>query len=431
MKSFIISICMAMGLLIISAVAHAQSNFSGTYTMSSEGTTLTLTIQEDQQTNLVGTLTSNVGASFKIEGQVMEDVGTGMCYNQEAAVYFETFFEGGQLVLTLIEIDEYNMPDYNTMRYLYFAKQGTAGYAQQQPPVQQQQQAPVSQQPSGNQQTGQVQQPTTQAKFPSSVNLSGKVLKEPSWGFQFAVPEGWVSQQSADGAILGHNTIAGMILVLPHQIKNIQSLHQELAGGLQDEGVSLMVSGSLQQIGNNALAGEYSGYIQGEQAKAWGVGTLSPYGGGAYIIAATTPEKYGKEIKSAADAIAANMQYFKPEVSDVMRHFVGKWVTTTGSTTDNMYLYPDGTYSDYYEASYSGNFSDGSGDVTGNWGTANQESNRGRWTVKGDKDSGRIIVTYPNGNQSVYNYRVHVERGEYYYNEYNINGRHYWKTALE
>ncbi len=114
-----------------------------------------------------------------------------------------------------------------------------------------------------------------------------------------------------------------------------------------------------------------------------------------------------------------------------MRHFVGKWVTTTGSTTDNMYLYPDGTYSDYYEASYSGNFSDGSGDVTGNWGTANQESNRGRWTVKGDKDSGQIIVTYPNGNQSVYNYRVHVERGEYYYNEYNMNGSHYWKTALE
>ncbi len=281
MKLLMITVYTAIGLLILPTVAHAQANFSGTYTMSSEGTTLTLIIQEDQLNNLIGTLTSNAGASFKIEGQVMENVGTGMCYNQEAAVYFETFFEGEQLVFTLIEIDEYNMPDYNTMRYLYFAKQGISGYAQQQPPVQQQ--VPVSQQPSGNQQTGQVQQPTTQAKSPSSVNLSGNVLKEPSWGLQFAAPEGWVSQQSAEGAILGHNTIAGMILVLPHQIKNIQSLHQELAGGLQDEGVSLMISGSLQQIGNNALAGEYSGYIQGEQAKAWGIGTLSPYGGGEHI----------------------------------------------------------------------------------------------------------------------------------------------------
>jgi hypothetical protein len=71
--------------------------------------------------------------------------------------------------------------------------------------------------------------------------------------------------------------------------------------------------------------------------------------------------------------------------------------------------------------------SDGSGNITGNWGVAGQNSNRGRWSIQGSIDSGTITVTNPDGSQDRYEYRVFVERGEKYYREYMFNSYHYRK----
>jgi hypothetical protein len=92
-----------------------------------------------------------------------------------------------------------------------------------------------------------------------------------------------------------------------------------------------------------------------------------------------------------------------------------------------MTFFPDGSYSDQSEASYSGDFTDGSGNVTGNWGVAGQNSNRGRWSVQGNLEAGTIVVVNPDGSQNRYDYRVFVERGQKYYREYLFNGYHYSK----
>jgi hypothetical protein len=231
--------------------------------------------------------------------------------------------------------------------------------------------------------------------------------------------------------LLGHNTIAGLIVVMPHMVESGTQLQSEMMQGIQEEGVYLTLAGSLTQHSSNSLIGDYSGLWDGTQVKAKCIGTLSPHGGGAYILAVTTPDKFGQEIMSAAQTIEKNLNYVKVDMAGLMQHFAGQWTSFTSNTTTWLYLYPNGIYSEDYEAAYAGDFTNDVGDVTGNWGATGQSSDRGRWIVRGNKESGKIIVKLENGDELVFNYKVHVERGETYYSEYWFNGRLYKKSALK
>lgn len=102
-----------------------QEDFTGTYTLSYEGTTLTLNLQQDQAQMITGSLTSTTGVNYTIQGQVSEGVAVGICYDQQGGVYFEAYFAEQQLVFTMIEPNEYNMPDYNKVQTLTFERSGT------------------------------------------------------------------------------------------------------------------------------------------------------------------------------------------------------------------------------------------------------------------------------------------------------------------
>jgi len=154
---------------------------------------------------------------------------------------------------------------------------------------------------------------------------------------------------------------------------------------------------------------------------------LSPYGGGAYLIAVSSPDKLNAELTIPLESIARNLQFLKTEISDLMQYFAGNWSTFTTNTTTWICFAPNGGYSEQYEAVYSGNTTDGYGSVTGNWGAASQDNSQGRWGVQGNRESGQIIVSLNNGNRIVYNYKVHQENGKKYYKEYWINGSLYSK----
>ncbi len=249
------------------------------------------------------------------------------------------------------------------------------------------------------------------------------------WGFKFVPPDDWISQVTNDWILLGHNTIAGLIIVMPHQAQSIAQMQIEMEEGLQEEGTDLRLSGIINTLQSNSLIADYEGYLDGTVAKAKCIGVLSPNGGGAYILAASTPEMLSDNLVNAAKTIASNMSFIKTEVPELMSHFAGKWTTFTTNTSTDIYLYPNGIYSEYYEASYSGNFQDG-GTNTGNWGASNQSNDTGKWTIKGNREKGTIIINMPNGDQSVVEYQVHIENGQTYYGEYWFNGSLYSKTAL-
>jgi hypothetical protein len=271
-------------------------------------------------------------------------------------------------------------------------------------------------------------QPSVGSSQPTaSAELASGEVGDPNWGFKFKPPDGWKFQKNGSGAILGHDTIAGMIIIMTHMAGNLQEVQDQLQKGLQEEGIQLSLTGTLQPLGDNILAGDYEGIANGQQVKARGFGTLSPYGGGAFIIAVTIPEKYGSPLTTPAEAIAKSMQYFKVEASELMQHFAGTWVNSTTNTETQMTLAPDGSYFENYEASYSGGFSNQYGSDLGGWGTARQDQGQGRWTVRGDRQQGSIIITKKDGGQIVLEYKVHVENGETYWKEYWFNGKLYGK----
>ena len=266
-----------------------------------------------------------------------------------------------------------------------------------------------------------------QAGVTGSSTISSGEVGDQSWGFKFRPPEGWKSQKTNETIILGHDTIAGVIVVLPHTLSNIQQVQQQMQEGLSEENVQLSLDGKIQPL-DNFIVGEYAGIVDNEQAKARSIGTLSPYGGGAFIIAISTPDKYSNELSSAAEAIAQKMQYFKVEASDLMQNFAGTWTNYTTNTATKITLAPNGDYFDHYEASYSGNFRDGAGNDTGNWGTANQNQGQGRWTVSGNRQQGKIVIRLKDGGENVLEYKVHEEKGQTYWNEYWFNGQLYGKN---
>jgi len=111
----------------------------------------------------------------------------------------------------------------------------------------------------------------------------------------------------------------------------------------------------------------------------------------------------------------------------LIQHFAGTWINYTKNTSTQITLSKDGSFSESYEASYSGNFSNQYGDNMGGWGTARQDQSQGRWTVRGDRQQGTIIIIKNNGEQITLEYKVHVEKGETFWNEYLFNGDLYGK----
>lgn len=273
--------------------------------------------------------------------------------------------------------------------------------------------------PSGNPLSGPA---TGGAGAPAAGAPAGGEVGDPSWGFGFTPPAGWKVNHDPSGAVLAHDRVPGMILVMPHQQTSLQAVAGEMQEGLQEEGLMLRPTGAIGQKGAGILAGEYGGIVQGQQAKAHGIGTLSPHGGGAYILAMTTPEQYGAELQGAAEALAASLRYFKVEVSDLVQHFIGKWayVSDRGSTLKNLTLAPDGTFEWVGETSI---VYETPTDVTTGYGK--HQGSQGRWTVRGTKDAGQLILAFPNGEQRAVEYQVHVENGQVYYNNYRFDGFFY------
>jgi hypothetical protein len=397
---------------VLTGFAFAQ-DLSGNYTLSSGGTVITLTLEQDAQGNIKGTLTSTTGAQFRVEGTFRDNVGRGTCVDNQGGSYFEAHLKGDQLLFAMIEPGPNNMPDYSKVKRLTFTRKEGATTAQQGPKA------------SPKQQGGQLQaSPQTPAGVGDSYILSKDEVSDPHWGFKFRLPKGWKAEKGPKGAILGHDTIAGMIWVFPHLASSFQEIQTQMQMGLTEEDVQLQLTSQLQSLGNNAIAGIFSGVYQRQQVKARGIGTFSSQGGGAYIIALALPKEFGSDLASVADTIAKSMQYSKAQESagaggaggamapsdsggqTLMRQMAGVYYSFSsagssysGGTERRITLCENGTYYSGSESSYSAGAGTG-----GAWGTANQKSGRGTWRVRGNVNKGILTTIDSSGKATEYRY---------------------------
>jgi hypothetical protein len=391
-----------------------SETLSGIYTLSSQGVTLTLTLKQDPQGNIKGTLSSTTGAQFQVEGIFKDGVGLGVCKSKEGGSFFEAHPKGNQLLFALMEAGPNNRPDYSKVKQLTFERKEGAPGSQQGP------------QASAKQQGGQLQAaPPAPPGMGGSVALSKDEVSDPSWGFKFSLPKGWKVEKGPKGAILGHDTIPGMIWVFPHLASSFQEVQKQMRAGLDEEEVQLQLTSQLQSLGNNVTAGIFSGVYQRQQVKARGIGTCSPNRGGAYIVAMTLPQKFGSDLANAADAIAKSIQYFKVQESasaggsgeaiapsgssnqQLIRQMAGIYysfssagLSSSGGTERRVVLCPNGTYYSGSESSYSA----GAG-TSGAWGAAGQRADRGSWRVQGNINEGILTTIDSSGKPTEYRYR--------------------------
>ena len=99
-----------------------QQSYTGIYQSTTNDIILTLTIKQEGFDVLTGTLKSSNGAQFILEGTVSEGIAAGVLSGNEGSLYFEAYMDGNDLTISLIEPDQYNMPDYNTAEYLVMSR---------------------------------------------------------------------------------------------------------------------------------------------------------------------------------------------------------------------------------------------------------------------------------------------------------------------
>lgn len=171
-------------------------------------------------------------------------------------------------------------------------------------------------------------------------------------GIRFTIPNGWVGQEMEAGVLLGHNSIPGFILIIPHQSQNMPQLEQEMAQGLQEEGgTALSPVGAAQKLSTSALGAEFGGLLEWQASKAYGIGSINPHGSGVYILALTSAQQYSEAYAGYAKAVWRSIEYYKPDNSGI----INKWKQTL---SQGRLTYMDSYYSpSYTDGGISGGYS--------------------------------------------------------------------------
>jgi len=111
----------------------------------------------------------------------------------------------------------------------------------------------------------------------------------------------------------------------------------------------------------------------------------------------TTEEKYAG-LKTRVESIASSFQFSRPQAPPVLEAIAGQWYyfssSSFGSSERYLNLCSDGRYSESSEIYSSGS----AGTAYGGSG------NTAQWTTEGDGNQGAVMVTYPNGKTTQFQY---------------------------
>ena len=152
-------------------------------------------------------------------------------------------------------------------------------------------------------------------------------------------------------------------------------------------------------------------------------------------VKGTASSDAGSQVNKTTQQQAQSQGGKAGNITEMMKHFAGYWWHYSGTSSlsheDLIYLAPDGTYRDRSENAANITNYDQYGDVSSQYLGDFQNSNRGRWTVEGNKYEGVIIVTNPDGTTFNINYRVKPSDNQKF-GDYYFNGRIYgWVTEQD
>lgn len=126
------------------------------------------------------------------------------------------------------------------------------------------------------------------------------------------LPAGWKTVQEDYGMIiLGHNSTAGMILLVEHGYSSDASILQNIAEGIQEEGVMLAAEGVPQKQTDGTYKGMLVGYADGQQVKApIRVSRSKTWNAGGVMVAALVrKDLYTESYDKLVNTIMSSLRY--------------------------------------------------------------------------------------------------------------------------
>jgi hypothetical protein len=134
-------------------------------------------------------------------------------------------------------------------------------------------------------------------------------------GITFRTPDGWIAEKRPEGYMLSSDSLEGLIVIIPHDFEDLGEMAESARAGIEDEesGTNLQLSSLIKHYGKNGISGEFRGVFQNRASKAYGIGLLSPLGGGVIVLAAVEPESYTSEYPKLVQAIASNIVFVQKE----------------------------------------------------------------------------------------------------------------------
>ncbi len=141
-------------------------------------------------------------------------------------------------------------------------------------------------------------------------------IQDKRYGLTLPLPAGFQGKQFPAGFVFGHPDITGLLLLLFHRNKSLEALKTDMYAGFFDEsGFNIQVDGHLQDISDSMVIANYTGTADNQPAVGFGIGLLSPYGGGALLIAIAKEHLFGDEHMDAAEDLAKAIEWSEPEMA--------------------------------------------------------------------------------------------------------------------
>jgi hypothetical protein len=143
---------------------------------------------------------------------------------------------------------------------------------------------------------------------------NGNQIDYPQIGLSFKLPTGWVGQESNGMYVMGHNSIPGMIFIIPHsKPMSTAEMVNESSNGLQfADGTAFRPVNSLTKFDEHTMGGEFDGTFEYTPAKAFIIGMTNPKGNGITIVAVTSADAYNLQTyKSLAFDVKSNVVFSK------------------------------------------------------------------------------------------------------------------------
>lgn len=277
--------------------------------------------------------------------------------------------------------------------------------------------------------------PTQPGKF----NLRAGEVGDPYWGLKFSPPQGWVDQKAEQGFLLGCETKKGFILILPHEHGSLNELRAAAKEGLADEnGTMLQVDGEIKSFGENGVAANFRGTVEWQKAKAYAIGLLSPFGGGATILTAVTEADFSEEYIGFTESLAKSMKFSKPEIPPVTEEWKqrlagarltylwsyysggssGSYAGGSQKTTIDLCQQGYFNFSDNNELAVDGGF--GSGYNASGYGGGSDRGN-GRWEITARGQQPILKLKFHDGR--VFEYVLSIQDGKTY-----LDDKRYFRT---